>query len=266
MNRLLAFSLCALFINAHAIADTSSANKAWELGLGVGAVSGPDYLGSTEERSYIAPIPYVVYRGKFIQSDRDGVRGQFLQTENYEFTLSVTANISPDGDKNTLRANLGLPALGSTIEVGPALNINLTGDSFQQGWLLNLPLRGVFAVGGDESGYIGYVIQPQLVFRERWKSLGFTYRTSLRYASEDYHAYYYEISDELATGNFPPFQATAGYSGWSNQISLSHQFGSWRTALFLRHDYLNSAKFISSPLVQTHSATRGGLAIIWVMR
>lgn len=254
---------CALLISLNVVAQAPT--KTWELGLGMGAVSGPDYRGSTEEHSYIAPIPYVVYRGKFIQSDRDGLRGKFLQSENLEFTLSLSANISPDSKKNTLRAQLGLPELGSTIEIGPALNINLTGNSFSNGWLVSLPVRGVFAVGGKQDGYIGYVLQPQLIFRERWHNLGFTYRTSLSYASVDYHAYYYEIPDQVATEDFSSYRATAGYSGWTNQIALSHQAGNWRTALFLRHDYLNNTAFVTSPLVQTKNSMRGGLAIIWVM-
>jgi outer membrane scaffolding protein for murein synthesis (MipA/OmpV family) len=240
--------------------------KTWELGLGVGAVGGPDYRGSTETRSYVAPIPYFVYRGKFIQSDRDGVRGQFLKTDKYEFTLSLSANISPDSHKNNLRSSLGLSELGSSLEVGPAFNINLTGASLSEGWLLNLPLRAIFAIGGDDSGYIGYQLQPQLVYRQRWEALSFTYRTSVSYASEDYHAYYYNIDEEFATGNFPRYQAKAGYSGWANQLSLARQFGDWRAAIFVRHDYLEGTTFVDSPLIQTRSSTRGGLAIIWVMK
>src|SRR5690606_33723225 len=46
------------------------AAKTWELGIGVGAITGPDYRGSKEYHHYVAPIPYVIYRGKYIQTDR----------------------------------------------------------------------------------------------------------------------------------------------------------------------------------------------------
>lgn len=256
----------SLLLSTSLYAAEQSPEKTWELGLGIGAVGGPDYRGSTETRAYVAPIPYFVYRGKFIQSDRDGVRGQFLKTDNYEFTLSLSANISPDSKKNTLRSSLGLSELGSTLEIGPAFNINLTGASLSEGWLLNLPLRAIFAIGGDDSGYVGYQLQPQLVYRQRWESLSFTYRTSVSYASEDYHAYYYNIDENSATINFPQYQASAGYSGWANQISLARQFGDWRAAIFLRHDHLGGATFVDSPLIQRRNATRGGLALIWVMK
>lgn len=255
-----------LMASVGAYAEDSPRVKTWEAGLGVGAVSGPDYRGSKETSHYIAPIPYFIYRGKYIQSDRDGIRGQFLRSDTFEFSLSLSANITPDSDENLLRAELDLPRLGSTVEIGPALNINLTGPSLREGWLLNLPLRGVFAIGGDDSGYIGYVLQPQLVYRDRWEKLSFTYRTSVSYASDDYHSYYYDIDSAHATANYSAFNASAGYSGWANQASVSHQIGDWRIGLFVRHDYLAGVKFIDSPLVETRSSVRGGIAVIWVLR
>lgn len=258
--------ILVLLIATRVSAEDLSLVKTWEFGLGVGAVAGPDYRGSKENRSYFAPIPYIIYRGKFIQTDREGVRGQFLQSDRLELNLSLSANITPESYKNRLRASLGLPELGSTLEVGPALNINLTGASLRDGWLLSLPLRGVFAIGGDETGYIGYLVQPQLMYRQRWNALSFSYRTSVTYASEDYHSYYYGMNLEQATAEFPEYTAQAGYSGWANQASISHGFGDWRLGIFVRHDLLNNARFIDSPLVETRQSLRGGIALIWVMR
>jgi outer membrane scaffolding protein for murein synthesis (MipA/OmpV family) len=238
----------------------------WELGLGVGAIAGPDYRGSKEVRSYVAPIPYFVYRGKFIRSDRDGLRGQFLERENLEFSLSMSANVTPESYKNPLRRELNLPELGSSLEIGPALNINLTGENLREGWLLNLPVRAVFTIGGDERGYTGYMVQPQLVYLRRLDSWGMSYRSSLSYASEDYHSYYYSIPAQLGTADFPTYRAKAGYSGWANQIALTREFDQWRLGFFVRHDYLGGTVFDDSPLVETKNSVRGGLALIWVMK
>ncbi len=51
------FLLAGVFNNAAAQDETE---KKWEIGVGVGAVSGPDYRGSDEYRKFISPIPYVV--------------------------------------------------------------------------------------------------------------------------------------------------------------------------------------------------------------
>lgn len=259
-------TLAGIGLSASLAASEYEVQKTWEFGLGVGAVAGPDYRGSDESRSYVAPIPYVVYRGKIIQSDRDGVRGQFIKTDNYEFTLSLSANITPESHKNGLRRDLDLPELGSTIEIGPAVNIRLFGESLTQGLQLSLPARAVFSIGGDESGYIGSLFQPQLIYRERLGDWGFAWRSSLTWATEDYHEYYYNIGAANATEQYNAYSAKAGYSGFANQASLGRQLGDWRLAFFVRHDYLGGTEFENSPLVKTKHATRGGLALIWVFQ
>ncbi len=262
MDQFLTRFFCSVFLAVFSLATNAQQPPTWELGLGVGAITSPDYRGSKEVRTYVAPIPYLVYRGKFIQSDRDGVRGQFLRSDNFEFSLSLSANVTPESHKNPLRRSLDLPELGSSLELGPAININLTGENLREGWLFNLPVRAVFAIGGDDRGYTGFTIQPQLIYLRRIDTWGLSYRTSLSYASEDYHSYYYDIPEALATAELPAYTAKAGYSGWANQVALTRQIDQWRFALFVRHDYLGGAEFENSPLVETKNSVRGGLAII----
>jgi outer membrane scaffolding protein for murein synthesis (MipA/OmpV family) len=253
---------------SHVCSAQEAIDKKWELGLGVGVVSGPDYRGSDEYRSFVSPIPYVVYRGKIIRTDRDGIRGNFLRTDKYEFTFSASSAITPDADKSELRA--GMPALGSTVELGPSFNINITGTSFSEGWHLQIPWRAVFALGADESGYIGSVFQPQMVYREKLGDWAFNYRASVSFASEDYHDYYYQVDQAYVTEARHQFDAKGGYSGWSNQFTFSRSFDhrgvKTRLALFLRYDNIGGSDFNNSPLVVTDHSYRGGLAFIWVIK
>jgi outer membrane protein len=243
-------------------------DKKWELGLGVGAVAGPDYRGSDEYRSFVSPIPYIVYRGKVIRSDREGIRGNFLRTDKYEFTLSASAAITPDADQSELRA--GMPELGSTIEFGPSFNINLTGEDFSRGWQLHIPWRAVFAVGADESGYIGSIFQPQLVYRTRLDGWAFSYRAGISYASDDYHDYYYSVDEQYVTESRRYFDASSGYSGWNNLAALSRSFDyngiKTRLAFFIRYDNISGTDFNKSSLVKTNDVYRGGVAFIWVIK
>ncbi|WP_331344812.1 MipA/OmpV family protein [Cellvibrio sp. UBA7661] len=245
-----------------------SNTKKWELGLGVGAVSGPDYRGSDEYRSFISPIPYFVYRGKIIRSDRDGVRGNFLRTDQYEFTVSASASITPETDKSTLRE--GMPELGSTLELGPSLNINLTGDSFAEGWHLQIPWRAVFAIGAEDSGYIGSVFTPQFVYRNKLQEWTFTYRAGVAFASEGYHDYYYKVDHDYVTATRNYFDASGGYSGWNNQAAFSRKFNhngiNTQLAFFIRYDNIEGADFTNSSLVVSNHSYRGGIAFIWVIK
>ena len=238
------------------------AAKTWELGVGIGAISAPDYRGSKERSNYVAPIPYIIYRGKYIQTDRDGVRSKLFEREKYELNLSLSASVTPDSDENKLRE--GMPELYSTLEFGPAFNINLTGETFQNGWFLQLPLRGVVAIGGGDMDYVGWVAHPQLVYRERLGQWHFGFRTGIYYGSEDYHDYYYSVDPQYATANRPAFKADAGYSGWTNMAAFSRSLNDFRLAFFVRYDNLRGTRFEDSPLVETTDSITGGLAIIWV--
>ena len=59
--------------------------------MGAGVLVFNDYRGSDTTHVYPLPLPYLIYRGTFFKSDRDGVRGLFLNQERVELNLSVNA-------------------------------------------------------------------------------------------------------------------------------------------------------------------------------
>lgn len=242
--------------------------KKWELGIGLGSVYGPDYRGSNDYRSFTSAIPYVIYYGKFIRADREGVRAQFFDSDRVAFSISANAYISPDSDENKTRE--GMPALGSTLEFGPSLNIRLSGENLRQGWQVQLPWRAVFSVGGDSNKMIGSVLQPQLVYQYQFPQWRLRYSTGVIYASDDYHDYYYSVAPRYVTAERGEYQAHAGYSGYMNNFTLSRQIdiGTLKTrfAFFVRYDNLQGVDFDTSPLYQTPHVWRGGAALVWVMR
>ena len=241
--------------------------KKWELGLGVGDIYGPDYRGSDEYRNYASPIPYVIYRGKYIQSDRDGLRGKLFKSDRYEFTFSATATISQKADEN--KAREFMPELGSTIEMGPALNIQLTEKNAANSLMLQVPLRAVIAATGSARGYSGLVFEPQFIFRKNFSNWAYTQRLGASFASREYHDYYYGVDQEFVTPERSSYDAHGGYSGFFTQaaISRSLQLGNEeiKLAFFLRYDNLDNVAFADSPLVKTNHALRGGFAFVWVI-
>jgi MipA family protein len=242
--------------------------KKWEVGLGLGGLSSPDYRGSDEYHSYASPIPYIIYRGKYIRSDRDGIRSYFFDSDRIEFTLSASGAFTPDTDENKLRE--GMPMLGSTLELGPSLNIKLSGENFLSGWQLQLPWRAVYAIDADDSGYFGSMFQPQLVYRKKYEKWTLGYRAGISIANNDYHDYYYSVAPEYQTETRSQFDAAGGYSGWHNQVSLTRNFIyngiKTRLLFFVRYDNLKNTKMIDSPLVVTEDVWRGGLAYIWIIK
>ena len=63
----------------------------WELGLGLGAVSFRDYRGSDTTHAYPVPVPYFIYRGKFLQADRSGLKSKLLHQDRVELNVSLNA-------------------------------------------------------------------------------------------------------------------------------------------------------------------------------
>lgn len=245
------------------LAETTEPEKRWELGIGVGGIYSPDYKGSKTYRDYIAPIPYVVYRGPVIRTDRDGVRGDFLRTNAFEFTASGAVSVTPDSDKNPLRQ--GMPELTSTLELGPAVNWNLTGDDFSTGLSVTLPVRAVIALGDGSPDYVGLVSAPSLIYRRSfkggWKS---TLRAGPVFASGKYHDYYYSVDPQYVTAERPEFNASSGYNGFNGQFSVSRRFSDYWYAFYARYSNIQGASFTDSPLVETEHNVTAGFAVSWV--
>ncbi|WP_020207577.1 MipA/OmpV family protein [Gilvimarinus chinensis] len=261
MKRFYILALC--LIPALAQSTEETAEKRWELGIGVGGIYAPDYKGSKSYRDYVAPIPYVVYRGPVIRTDRDGVRGDFLRTNAYEFTASMAVSVTPDSDKNALRE--GMPELTSTLELGPAVNVNLSGEDFSQGLSLTLPVRAVVALGDGSPDYIGLVSAPSVVhrgsFKGGWKS---TLRAGPVFASGKYHDYYYSVAPKYALPDRPEYNASSGYNGFNLQGALSRRFSDYWYAFYIRYSNIQGVNFDDSPLVETEHNVSGGFAISWV--
>jgi len=243
-------------------------NKKWEVGLGIGDIVSPDYRGSDEYRNYIAPIPYLIYRGKYIQTDRDGVRGNIFKSDSYEFTFSATATISQKADEN--KAREAMPKLGSTVEIGPALNIKLSDNNSPDNLRLQLPVYAVIAVSGSTRGFNGLVFQPQLMYRHNTHHWQFTHRLGVNFADRQYHDYYYSVDQKFVTPERNFFDAPGGYSGVFVQAAISRSLHIYneetKLAFFLRYENINNTAFTNSPLVKTDQVLRGGFAFVWVIK
>ena len=85
MRQILISAMLAV-VTAWSMTDAyAEALPRWELGLGVAALSIPDYRGSDQQRGYLLPLPYIQYRGEVcfgltvrartgIYSDRSALR------------------------------------------------------------------------------------------------------------------------------------------------------------------------------------------------
>ena len=236
----------------------------WELGVGVAPVTFPAYRGADEQVSYTFPIPYVVYRGDRLRVDRGGARGMLWDSEDVEVDLSFDGAIPVDSTDDGPRA--GMEELDPIIEVGPSLKVRLA--ETESGRLeFRLPVRAAIAINDGSTRQEGWKVHPILNYNapglvDGW-DVGFN--IGPKFASRDFHAYYYDVGAADVTPERPAYRASAGYSGLSMLVSASRRFERFWVGSFLRYDNLQGATFEDSPLVETDHAISAGVAISWIL-
>jgi len=239
----------------------------WELGLGAGALSLPDYRGSDERHRYLFPVPYVVYRGEVFKADREGARAQLTVSDRVHFDVNVGASVPVSSLENKARA--GMPSLAGSIEVGPALDVlAYRADDDSVKLRFRVPVSYGLTLGSHFGGN-GWQAAPHVNLDLRklpgldgW-NLGLL--TGPIYGSRQRHAYFYDVAPQYATPDRPAYRASGGYAGTQFIGALSKRFDGMWVGGFVRYDSLNGAAFADSPLVKSRSYVAGGVGVAWVL-
>jgi outer membrane protein len=236
-----------------------------EYGLGVGAVAFEDYRGSNSSHVYPLPIPTLWYYGKFLKSDRDGVRGTLFNQDRVELNLSgnATTPVRNDRERN------GMPNLKSTLELGPSLDLHLLrSDDARIKFDLRMPLRAAFTAEASPR-VIGWTFTPRFNL-DLADPLGFAgwnlgLLTGPLFADRRYHDYFYTVAPQYATVTRPAYRAVGGYAGTQAITALSKHFPHFWVGAYVRYDTLAGAAFVDSPLVQRKSYWAAGFGISWMI-
>jgi outer membrane protein len=236
-----------------------------EFGLGVGAVAFEDYRGSDTSHVYPLPVPYLVYNGKFLKADRDGVRGTLFNQDRVELNLSVNATTPVRSD----RERNGMPDLRPTVEVGPSFELHVwRSDDARIKLDFRMPLRAAFTVQASPR-MIGWTFTPRFNLDiadpfgfSGWK-LGLL--AGPLFADRRYDDYFYTVAAQYATTLRPAYQATGGYAGTQTTAALSKRFPHFWVGAYVRYDTLSGAAFVDSPLVQSRRYWAGGVGISWMI-
>ena len=238
----------------------------WEFGLGAGAIAFQDYRGSDTTHAYPLPVPYIVYNGKFLKADRDGVRGSLFNQDWLEINLSFNLTTPVQND----RERSGMPDLRSTVEMGPSFDFHLFRSGDRKVKLdLRMPLRAAATVESSPR-IIGWTFSPRLNLDLRdpfgipgW-NLGLL--AGPLFADRRYHDYFYSVAPQYATPTRPEFTASGGYAGTQTLAALSKRYPKFWVGAYMRYDTLAGAAFVDSPLVQRKSYWTGGFGFAWMIR
>lgn len=242
----------------------TSPKPLWELGLGVTGLSLPDYRGADKRYSYWLPLPYIVYRGTWLKSDREGTRALLFDTTRAKLDLSFGASVPTRGDT---AAREGMPDLPGNLEVGPSLIFTLD-EEVRKRWRLDLrlPLRAAVTIERSPR-YAGTTFSPNLNLDLNIPTHGWHIGalTGPLFANRRYHAQYYEVAEAYARPDRPAYRARGGYAGWQTLVSTSKRFGNTWFGAFVRMENLQGAVYDDSPMVKRRTALAAGFGFSWVL-
>ncbi len=254
----LALACCA----GAAWAQADPALPLWEIGGVALGASQQAYPGSDERVGRGLVLPYLMYRGRFLRADNEGIGVRPLRTPAYELDISAAGSFGTDDD---VAARRGMPDIGTLVEFGPRLRWHLAGTRETGRWRLDLPLRGVFDLS-DSLAYRGLVFQPGVSWQRRDGVWSYGAGVSALIADQRLARTFYEVQPQYATATRPAYQAEAGLLAWRVSASVARELTrDWRVFGFARVDTVAGAANRASPLVrQTTGASVGvGVSYTW---
>lgn len=261
---------CLLALGAFKAAQAAAPTPAqalplWEVGgFGFG-ISQQAYPGAEQQVQRALVLPYFIYRGRFLRADRDTAGLRALKTERMELDLGFAGAFAARSDR--IEARRGMPDLGTLVEFGPRLKLNLHQDEACGTWRLELPLRGVFDLDAG-AAHRGMTFEPELGYQRRlpgrWNASA---SVSAIIADRRLASTFYAVDPAFAQAQRPAYAASGGLVAWRLSASFSRALGpDWRVFGFGRLDSVIGAANQDSPLVKRrHGASAGfGLAYTWM--
>ncbi|MDH5386981.1 MAG: MipA/OmpV family protein [Gammaproteobacteria bacterium] len=238
---------------------------AWQLGAGIAEFNLNLYPGSTDTKNYILPIPYFTLVSEKLEIGR-GIRGFLFKSDDVVLDLSADFGIPVDSDDSGVR--IGMPDLDAVLQIGPSLEFLLTELRRDQiDVRFELPLRAAIASDIKHTSNEGWIMEPRFSIEKRRilkSGLAMKFTAGLKYATQDFHAYYYDVDPGFSTATRPAYASEKGYGGSFAKIRASWREGDWIWWTLLRYQNLNGAVFEDSPLVEQKDYYLIGVGFAWI--
>jgi len=234
----------------------------WELGIGGGAFSLPQYMGSDERYTYPFAFPYIIYRGERWRLDRSGLRSRLFDSDRLSLDVSLSGGLPV---KNSNKARAGMPDIHWTAEIGPKIGWQIS-DSERIGWSAHLASRAAINIRGK---YVGWVTEPYLryIYRIPVSDGNLRIKTDIGalYGSQRYHETYYGVTPVYATATRPAYQAKSGLHSIYMKARVRYPIKD-NMELFasLQARTLSAGVVKASPLVKSNLYTTAAFGMVWI--
>lgn len=264
-NTSLLFAGLACLASCTAAAADRPVLPLWEAGVGAGFVSTPAYPGADTRSDRVLVLPFLIYRGKILRSDQQGIGARLLRSDTTEFDIGFAASLpAPSKD---VRAREGMPDLGTLVEFGPRVRYKLADVALDTRLRVEVPLRAVIEARDGVRGQ-GWTLEPRLVWEKREAGGDATREAYLSavFGNGRINRYFYEVQPQFATPNRPAYSAGAGF-----MLLRAGLFASQRMTRdvrffgFLRYESYAGAANRDSPLFRKANGASIGVGVAWTL-
>ena len=221
----------------------------WEVGVFLGMLSIPQYMGSNERYQLAFPMPYFTYRSERLRVTGQGVRTYLFKNHDLTLDASFGAGLPV---KNGNQARIGMPNLPFTLQAGPRLNWQLQHNAsedvrvrFPVRWNMDTSFHGV-----------GWLFEPEIL-RTKRITPAWSYRLSAGalFATQAYQERFYSVPAAYATANRPAYQAKGGLHSVFLRVASYYHYDDNLFIMFAsRYRNMQVGTIAASPLVKkTHA-------------
>ena len=238
----------------------------WELGVGGFTASTPAYPGSADRSSRALVVPYAIYRGDVFRADQSGIGMRLFASDRVKLDLGLAASLPANSDDVPARA--GMPDLGTLLEFGPRIKVQLTKPTPNSGLRLDIPLRAVIEARGGLRTQ-GATFEPKLVYeidapRGAW---GIDATLGMVFGNRKINRYFYEVRPEYATAERAAYDADSGLMLVRAGLSGSRMINpDVRMFGFLRYESYANAANRDSPLMKRETGASAGFGFAWTLK
>ena len=258
-----ALSSATLTAIAQTAPSTEPAQPLWEIGIGAVAASQPAYPGAATNTNRVVALPFFIYRGEVVRAEQGNVGLRAIKTPRYELDIGFSASLGSSA--NDVPERIGMPDIGTLVEFGPRLKINL-GDISQgrSSVRLDLPLRGVFDLSNSFTNR-GVSFEPQLSFDVPlpggWRGgVGL----SALFGTQKLNETFYTVTAAEALANRPAYTAQAGLLSTRASFGASKKLTpDLRVLGFIRLDSTAGSANSNSSLITRNSGASIGVGLAY---
>jgi len=243
-------ALAVAFLSSFLLCTSAAMADDWNIGLGAGVISGPEYIGSEDSESRGVLAVDIAYRDRYFFNFYEGFSAYLYNRGDFRLKAGLGYERGRDEDEDD--------SLRGTGDIDSAAVLSL-GTEYRLGQytaFANLRQH----LGGTDGWQLQTGIQAFYSLRKAITSPRVLLNLMINYSDEKFMQGYFGIdADQSAASGYPEYSAHAGISWLRTGISYIHPLSErWRiTAVLQVRKLLGDA--VDSPLVLEDRQLLGGV-------